>query len=81
MGGAGLRLRQACLLERTVEGRFTMGAPQRQRRSVERYSIVIFGRPLLCKGEVEPCLTIGRVRSSFRPVSAALMTAGPDGVR
>jgi len=32
--------------------RFTMGAPRRQRRSVERYSIVIFGRPLLCKGEV-----------------------------
>ncbi|PZR85324.1 MAG: hypothetical protein DI537_30995 [Stutzerimonas stutzeri] len=25
--------------------------------------------------------TIGRVRSSFRPVDAALMTAGPDGVR
>jgi hypothetical protein len=32
--------------------KFFMAAPERQRRSVEQYNIVIFGRPLLCKGEV-----------------------------
>ena len=34
------RLSQQRWLEKPAEGRFSMGAPARQRRSVERYNIV-----------------------------------------
>lgn len=51
--------------------KFCMGAPQRQRRSVERYSIVMSGRRPLIKG-LFSAMGRSRVRSCLRPVAAAL---------
>lgn len=50
-------------------------------RPEARVRAVICGRPLHCKGEGWAELTIWVVRSSVRPVCAASMAAGPDGVR
>ena len=51
--------------------RFSMEAPRRQRRSVERYSIVMSGRRPLIKG-LFSAMGWSRVRSCLRPVVAVL---------
>jgi hypothetical protein len=51
--------------------RFSMGAPRRRRRSVERYNIVMSGRRPLIKG-LFSAMGRSRVRSCLRPVVAVL---------
>ncbi|CAH1658101.1 hypothetical protein CHELA17_40097 [Chelatococcus asaccharovorans] len=65
--------------EDALWGRFTMGAPRRQRRSVERYNIVMSGRHPLIK-DFFSVMCFSWVRSCLRPVDAEV-SAGPDGVR
>ncbi len=60
--------------------RYSLGAPRRRRRSVERYNVVLSGRHPLIKG----LFVVGWcswARSCLRPVEAEVTSAGPDGVR